>query len=82
MNLISKVLIVVGLLITVVGNVATYNGVRTAVYGMQHSATEGIGSVAGGMSSAHTFSFVSLVGCLLLVVGLALSVMKRSPLPR
>lgn len=82
MNLISKVLIVVGLLITVAGNVATYYGVRTAVYGMQHSATEGIGSIAWGMSSAYSFSFISLVGCFLLVVGLALSVMRRSPRPR
>ena len=82
MNLVSKVLIVVGLLITVAGNVATYYGVRTAVYGMQHSAEEGIGSIAWGMSSAYSFSFVSLIGCLLLVVGLALSVFRSSPRPR
>lgn len=79
MNLISKVLIVVGLLINVAGNLATYYGVRKAVSGMQNSATEGIGSVAWGMSTAYSFSFVSLVGCLLLVVGLALSLIKRSP---
>ena len=81
MNLFSKVLIIVGLLITVAGNVATYYGVRTAVYGMQHAASEGIASIAWGMSSAYSFSFVSLVGCFLLVVGLALSVLKRSPQP-
>ena len=79
MNLISKGLIVVGLLINVAGNLATYYGVRKAVYGMQNSATEGIGSVAWGMSTAYSFSFVSLVGCFLLIVGLALSLIKRSP---
>jgi hypothetical protein len=82
MSLISKVLIFVGLLVTVAGNVATYFGFRKAVYGMQNSAAEGIGSVAWGMSSAYSFSFISLVGCFLLVVGLALSVIKRSPQPR
>ena len=81
MNLISKVLTVVGLLLTVAGNVATYYGVSTAVYGIRHSETEGIASVAWGMSSAYTFSFVGLVGCFLLVVGLALSFLRKSPRP-
>lgn len=81
MNLISKVLIVVGLLITVASNLKTYYGIRTAVYGMQNSATEGIGSVAWGMSSAYSFSFIGLIGCFLLVVGLALSLVARSPRP-
>ena len=81
MNLVSKALIVVGLIITVASNLTTYYGIRKAVYGMQNSATEGIGSVAWGMSTAYSFSFISLVGCLLLVVGLVLSVIKRNPRP-
>jgi hypothetical protein len=78
MNLISKGLIVVGLLITVAANVTTYYRVRTAVYGTHESTAEGLASIAWAMSSAYSFSLVSLVGCFLLVVGLALSVLKAS----
>lgn len=81
MNLISKVLIVVGLLITVVANAATFYGVRTAVYGTHHSSTEGLNAVAWAISSAYSFSLISLVGCFLIVVGLALSMFKRAPRP-
>lgn len=81
MNLISKVLIVVGLLITVAANVATYYGVRKAVYGTHDSTAEGLASVAWAISSAYSFSLISLVGCLLLVVGVALSMLRRVPRP-
>jgi hypothetical protein len=77
MDIISKGLIGVGLLITVAGNLTTYYGVRTAVNGMLNAEANGIGAVASGMSSAHTYSFVSLIGCLLLVIGLALAALRR-----
>lgn len=81
MNLISKILMVAGLLITVAANAATHYRVRTAVYGTHHSSTEGLTAVAWAMSSAYSFSLISLVGCLLLVAGLALSVLRRVPRP-
>ncbi|MET0622810.1 MAG: hypothetical protein ABW250_07520 [Pyrinomonadaceae bacterium] len=81
MNLISKALMVVGLLITVASNVATYYGVRTAVYGTHDSTAEGLASIAWALSSAYSFSLISLVGCFLVLVGLALSMLRRVPRP-
>jgi hypothetical protein len=81
MNVIAKILTGVGLLITVFSNLATYLGVRTAVNGIRNSAEGGIGAIASGMSSASFYSFVSLIGCLLLIIGLALTAFggKRQP---
>lgn len=76
MNMISKILTGVGLLITVGGNLATYYGIRTAVRGIEDSESSGIGAVAYGMSTAYSYSFVSLIGCILLIVGLALAALK------
>jgi hypothetical protein len=81
MNLISKGLIVVGLLITVAANVTTFYRVRTAVYGTHDSTAEGLASVAWAISSAYSFSLISLVGCFFMVVGLALSTFRRVPRP-
>jgi len=77
-RMISRVLIVVGLLITVAGNLATFNGVHTAVNGMMNSAENGIASVATGMSSAYSWSLISLFGCFILIVGLVLAALKSS----
>ncbi len=81
MNVISKILIGVGLLITVAGNLATYYGVRTAVNGIRDAESSGIASVAWGMSSAYTYSLVSLIGCFLLIVGIALAALRRRQQP-
>ena len=78
MRVISRVLIVVGLLITVASNLATFYGLFTAVNGMRTAETNGIASVAWGMTSAYSWSFASLFGCFLLVVGLILAAF-RSP---
>lgn len=58
-------------------NFATYYGIRTAVNGMLDSANGGIGTVAWGMDSAYFFSVVSLVGCFILIVGLALAAVAK-----
>jgi hypothetical protein len=81
MQVISRGLIVVGLLIIVAGNLATYYGIHTAVNAMRDTAESGIGDVAWGMSSAYFYSFVSLFGCLLLVVGLVLTALRRKHQP-
>lgn len=72
---------VVGLLITVAANVTTHYRVRTAVHGTHHSSTEGLTAVAWAMSAAYSFSLISLVGCFLIAVGLALSMLGRVPRP-
>ena len=77
MRIISRILIILGLLITIAGNFATYYGIRTAVNGMLDSASNGIGIVAWGMDSAYFYSLVSLVGCFLLVIGLSLAALTR-----
>ncbi|MBC8029889.1 MAG: hypothetical protein H7Z16_07245 [Pyrinomonadaceae bacterium] len=77
MNIISKILIAIGLFITVAGNFATYYGIRTAVNGMIDSAASGIGTIAWGMDSAYFYSVVSLVGCFILIVGLALAALSK-----
>ena len=73
MGAMSKILTVIGLLVTVAGNLMTFYGVRTAVNGMMNSETNGIGDVASGMTTAHSYSLIGLVGCFILIVGLALS---------
>ena len=73
MGLISKLLTVVGLLVTVAGNLMTFYGVRTAVNAITNSETHGIGDIASGMTTANSYSLISLIGCFILVVGLALS---------
>ena len=77
MRIISRIFIALGLLITVVGNFATYYGIRTAVNGMVDSAENGIGIIAWGMDSAYFYSVVSLVGCFLLIIGLALGALAK-----
>lgn len=77
MNVIARILIILGLLITIGGNFATYYGIRTAVNGMVDSATNGIGTVAWGMDSAYFYSVVGLVGCFTLIAGLALSALTK-----
>jgi len=77
MRILAKILIVIGLLITVASNFATYYGIRTAVNGMIDSAANGIGAVAWGMDSAYFYSTVSLGGCFLLIVGLALAALSK-----
>lgn len=77
MGIIAKILIIIGLLITIGSNFATYYGIRTAVNGMLDSAQSGIGVVAWGMDSAYFYSVVSLVGCFILVVGLGLGALTK-----
>jgi hypothetical protein len=72
---------VVGLLINVATNSATYYGARTAAFGTHESSTEGLNAVAWAVSSAYSFSLLGLVGCSLVAVGLALSVLRRTPRP-
>lgn len=73
MRIVSRILIVFGLLITVAANFATYYGIRTAVNGMLDSGATGIGTVAWGMDSAYFYSLIGLLGCFVLIIGLTLA---------
>jgi ABC-type transport system involved in multi-copper enzyme maturation permease subunit len=70
---ISRILIVIGLLIAVVSNLATFYGIRTAISGMMNAESAGIASVARGMNYASYGSVVGLLGCFVLTVGLLLA---------
>ncbi len=78
MNILSKLLLGLGLFITVTGNLATFYGLYTGVNGMRNAEAAGIAAVAWGMSSAYFWISISLVGCLILIVGALLGVLKSS----
>lgn len=85
MSMISKIMVVVGLLATVVGNVMSYLGIRASINAIMAGESSGIAELARGLNSALTFSLVSLVGCLILIVGVVLAASSisamRRPLP-
>lgn len=78
MSMISKILVVVGLLATVVGNVMSFLGVRASINAIMSAESSGIAELANGLDSARTFSLVSLVGCLILIVGIILAASSLS----
>lgn len=77
MNILSKIIVVLGLLVTGVGNVYTYITSQEIVYGIEHNATEGTGRLAWALSANHSWSLVGLVGCVILGVGLVLMLFAR-----
>jgi hypothetical protein len=77
MNMISKILIGIGLLTTVAGNLATRYGLNFFLKAMEESAEKGIARVAEGVDMAFTYNTVSLIGCFVLVVGLVLAALSR-----
>ena len=81
MKMIPRVLIIIGLLTTVAGNLATRYGLNFFLKAMEESAERGMGRVAEGINMAFTYNAVSLVGCLLIIVGLAWAALstKRQP---
>lgn len=78
MNVLSKILIGIGLLITVPGNLATFYGLYTSVNGMKAAESNGIGQVVSGMSFAYSCSVVSIIGCFILIVGIVLAAFNSS----
>ncbi len=78
MNIISKILTGIGLFIVTAGNLATYYAIRVATNGMLTAESSGIGEVAWGMSSAHSYSLASIVGCFILSAGLVLAALSKN----
>ena len=77
MQIVSRILIVIGLLITGAGALATRYAVNYFVNALEVSGAGGIGAVARGIEMTYTYNTVSLLGCLLLIVGLALAAFSR-----
>ena len=82
MNMISKILIGIGLLTTVVGNLATRYGINAFSRALlEESGAGAIGALIRAIDMALTYNAVSLLGCALLIVGLALAAMSRRQRP-
>ncbi len=81
MNVIPKILIGIGLLTTVAGNLATRYGLNTFIKTMAVSAEEGIAAPARAIDMTFIYNAVSLVGCFLLIAGLAMAALSRRQRP-
>ena len=81
MNTISKILIAIGLLVTVMGSLATRYSLNAYLRSMEGSAEGGIGAAASAFSMAFTYNTVSIVGCLLLISGVILASLRRGQRP-
>ncbi len=79
MNMLSKILVVLGTIIAVIGNAIAFYSSSVAINGMLNAASAGIGAVAWGMTSSHFWNIVGLIGCVILVLGLILSMIKKTP---
>lgn len=79
--MISKILIAVGLLVTVMGSLATRYSLNAYLRGIERSAEEGIGGAVSAFNMAFTYNTVSILGCLLLVSGVILASLKRAQRP-
>lgn len=75
--MISKILIAVGILVTVMGSLATRYSLNAYLRGMERSAEEGIGEAVSAFNMAFTYNTISIVGCLLLVSGVILASLRR-----
>ena len=78
MNVISKILIGIGLLTTLGGSLATRYGINTFISALEDS---GIGAVARAIEMTFIYNTASLLGCFLLIVGLALAALSRRQRP-
>ena len=81
MSTISKILIATGLLVTVMGSLATRYSLNAYLRSIEGSAEGGIGEAASAFSRAFTYNTVSIVGCLLLISGVILASLRRGQRP-
>jgi hypothetical protein len=78
---ISKILIATGLLVTVMGSLATRYSLNAYLRSMEGSAEGGIGAAVAAFNMAFTYNTVSIAGCLLLIGGVILASVRRGPRP-
>lgn len=81
MRTLSRVLIIIGLLVAVVGNLVTAFGLHTAVNAVMSGTSSGLAEMANGMYSAFRWVHVGILGHLILVVGLVLAAFRPSARP-
>ena len=81
MKAISKILIAIGLLATVMGSLATRYSLNAYLRSMEGSAEGGIGEAVSAFNMAFTYNTVSIVGCLLLISGVILAYLTRGRRP-
>jgi hypothetical protein len=74
MGIISKLLVMAGALITVIGNIVAFYASSVAVHGVENAANEDIANVAWGLNAAYFWNFVALVGCVILIFGFIFSI--------
>lgn len=67
-------MIVIGLLVCFISSGWMHFATHHVMHYMMHSETEGIGKVASILTTAWYLSFVNMVGCVGLFVGLVLKV--------
>jgi ABC-type antimicrobial peptide transport system permease subunit len=77
----SRVLIIVGLFVAVVGNLVTAFGIHTAMDGVMTGTSGGLAEMANGMHSAFRWVHVGILGYFVLVAGLVLAALKPSARP-
>jgi uncharacterized membrane protein len=80
-NAISKILIAIGLLVTIIGSLATRYSLNAYLRGMERSAEGGIGEAASAFEMTFAYNTVSIVGCLLLISGVILASLRRGRRP-
>jgi hypothetical protein len=78
---ISKILIATGLLVTVMGSLATRYSLNAYLRSMAGSAEGGIGEAVSAFNMAFTYNTLSIVGCLLLISGVILASLRRGQRP-
>ena len=81
MRTLSRVLIIIGLLIAVVGNLVTAFGLHTAMNAVMTGTSSGLAEMAYGMHSAFRWVHVGIFGYLVLVVGLVLAAFRPPARP-
>lgn len=81
MNTISKILIAIGLPVTIMGSLATRYSLNAYLRGMERSAEEGIGEAVSAFHMSFIYNTVSIVGCLFLVSGVILASLRKGQRP-
>ena len=74
MNVISKILIAVGLATTIVSNLLTFYALHTAISGTRDpdAGARALAGIAWGMASGYLWSRIGLAGCFILSAGIVL----------
>lgn len=73
LKIFAKLLIVLGLFMTLLASLIGFYGLFSAVRGIENADSTGIGVIAEGMSRAYFWGFVDLFGLAILVFGLLLA---------